>query len=70
VQTIKVADIISNTRDIVREDPGFARTYIEENALILSRLTRANPALRQQAEAIVAEGRRQLRQGPRHAPPA
>ncbi len=49
-QTIKVADLISNTRTIVEFDPGFARTYLEEKRLLLEVLTRANPALLDQAK--------------------
>lgn len=49
-QTIKVADLISNTRTIVEFDPGFARTYLEEKRLLLEVLTRANPTLLDQAK--------------------
>ena len=49
-QTIKVADLISNTRTIVEFDPGFARTYLEEKRLLLEVLTRADPALLDQAK--------------------
>ena len=44
-QTIKVADLISNTRSIVAHDPGFAKVYLEEKRLLLDVLTRANPTL-------------------------
>jgi (p)ppGpp synthase/HD superfamily hydrolase len=49
-QTIKVADLISNTRTIVEFDPGFAKTYLEEKRLLLEVLTRANPTLLDQAK--------------------
>lgn len=49
-QTIKVADLISNTRTIVEFDPGFAKTYLEEKRLLLEVLTRANPVLLDQAK--------------------
>ncbi len=42
-QTIKVADLISNTRSIVAHDPGFAKTYLEEKRLLLDVLTKADP---------------------------
>ncbi len=45
-QTIKVADLIDNTRTIVRHDPGFARVYLPEKARLLYMLTKAHPALR------------------------
>ncbi|WP_429268889.1 HD domain-containing protein [Paraburkholderia sp. EB58] len=55
VQTIKVADLISNTSSIVKHDPKFAVTYLEEKRLLLDVLTSADPRLveiaRKQAEA-------------------
>lgn len=55
VQTIKCADLISNTSSIVKHDPKFAVTYLEEKRLLLDVLTRADPRLiaiaRRQAEA-------------------
>lgn len=44
-QTVKVADLISNTRSIVAHDPGFAKTYLEEKRLLLDVLTKADPHL-------------------------
>lgn len=55
VQTIKVADLISNTSSIVQHDPKFAVVYLEEKRLLLDVLTKADPRLvkiaRAQAEA-------------------
>jgi (p)ppGpp synthase/HD superfamily hydrolase len=55
VQTIKCADLISNTSSIVMHDPKFAVTYLEEKRLLLDVLTKADPRLveiaRKQAEA-------------------
>jgi (p)ppGpp synthase/HD superfamily hydrolase len=45
VQTIKCADLISNSRTIVQFDPDFARTYIREKRSILEGLSRADPTL-------------------------
>ena len=45
VQTIKCADLISNTSSIVMHDPKFAVNYLEENRLLLDVLTKANPEL-------------------------
>lgn len=45
VQTVKCADLISNSRTIVPLDPGFARTYIPEKRFILEGLTKADPTL-------------------------
>lgn len=53
-QTIKVADLISNTRTIVEFDPGFARTYLAEKRLLLDVLTRADPTLLEMAKTQIA----------------
>jgi len=45
VQTIKCADLISNTSSIVMHDPKFAVIYLEEKRALLAVLTRAHPAL-------------------------
>lgn len=47
VQSIKCADLISNTKSIVLHDPKFAVTYLEEKRLLLDVLTRAHPSLRE-----------------------
>lgn len=55
VQTIKCADLISNTSSIVKHDPKFAAVYLEEKRLLLDVLTNADPRLiaiaRAQAQA-------------------
>ncbi len=53
-QTIKVADLISNTRTIVEFDPGFAKTYLAEKRLLLGVLTRADPTLLAMARTQIA----------------
>ena len=45
VQSIKCADLISNTSSIARHDPKFAVTYLEEKRLLLDVLTKADPRL-------------------------
>lgn len=45
IQTIKCADLISNTSSIVMHDPKFAVTYLEEKRMLLDVLTRADPRL-------------------------
>jgi (p)ppGpp synthase/HD superfamily hydrolase len=45
VQTIKCADLISNTSSIVMHDPKFAEVYLEEKRLLLDVLTKADPRL-------------------------
>lgn len=42
VQTIKCADLISNTGSIVQHDPDFAKVYLEEKKLLLEVLDRAD----------------------------
>lgn len=49
IQTIKCADLISNTSSIVMHDPKFAVTYLEEKRLLLDVMTKADPRLRQMA---------------------
>lgn len=45
IQTIKCADLISNTPSIVKYDPKFAVTYLEEKRLLLEVLTEADKRL-------------------------
>lgn len=47
IQTIKVADLISNTSSIVQHDPKFARVYLEEKRLMLDVLCNADHRLLQ-----------------------
>ena len=49
IQTIKCADLISNTSSIVKHDPKFAVTYLEEKRLLLAVMTKADPRLRNMA---------------------
>jgi len=53
VQTIKVADLISNTSTIMKYDPNFAKVYLAEKRLLLDVLTRANKSLILAARAQV-----------------
>lgn len=45
VQSIKVADLISNTASIVEHDPKFAVVYLEEKRLLLEVLNKADARL-------------------------
>lgn len=49
VQTIKCADLISNTSSIVRHDPKFAEVYLEEKRLLLEVMRGADYRLVQMA---------------------
>ena len=53
VQTIKYADIISNTQDIRANDPKFAEVYIEEMKLLLGVINKGDPKLYEKAKEIV-----------------
>jgi len=45
VQTVKVADLIDNTKSIALHDPAFAKIYLPEKSLLLRVLTKADPVL-------------------------
>lgn len=53
VQTIKCADLISNTSSIVQHDPNFAKVYLEEKRLLLEVLTKADRDLHKMACEMV-----------------
>lgn len=55
IQTIKVADLISNTSSIVKHDPKFAKVYLEEKRLLLDVLTKADKGLLEIARNQVKE---------------
>lgn len=46
IQTIKCADLISNTKSIMLHDPKFAAVYLEEKRLLLEVMTKADPKIR------------------------
>lgn len=60
VQTIKLADMISNTRSIVAYDTNFARVYLEEKSKLLDVLTKADPDLMRLARETLEEGQKHL----------
>ena len=55
VQTIKCADLISNTSSIVQHDPSFARVYLEEKRLLLEVMTKADRRLWEVAARLSEE---------------
>lgn len=59
-QTIKCADMISNTSSIVRHDVGFARTYLPEKRAALTVMDRAKPELRDLAWQRLIEAERSI----------
>lgn len=52
-KTIKLADLVSNSRDILKRDPDFAKVYLEEKRLLLKVLTEGDKLLYGMAEEIV-----------------
>jgi (p)ppGpp synthase/HD superfamily hydrolase len=52
-KTIKLADLISNSRSIVQHDKAFAKMYIAEKERLLVVLKEGNPQLMSQAQEIV-----------------
>lgn len=56
VKTIKLADLISNTRSIVAYDPDFAKTYLREKMALLPYLADGSPVLLQRANDIALAG--------------
>jgi (p)ppGpp synthase/HD superfamily hydrolase len=59
-KTIKLADLIDNTRTIVQYDPDFAKVYLREKADLLMVLQDGHPTLYARANQIVADATRQL----------
>lgn len=54
-KTIKLADLIDNSRNILERDPGFAKVYLEEKAKLLEVLTEGDATLWTQANDIVVK---------------
>jgi (p)ppGpp synthase/HD superfamily hydrolase len=52
-QTIKYADIIDNSLEIIEHDVGFARLYLAESKALLSKMTKGNTTLHQRAMEVV-----------------
>ncbi len=59
-QTIKYADILDNTLEIVDEDRSFAKVYLSEVRQILRKLDKGDPELRSEALAAVEDGLKRL----------
>lgn len=62
VHTVKLADLISNSKSILEHDANFAVTYLAEKALLLEVLTKGDPTLHAQATAILKQGQEELLQ--------
>ena len=59
-KTIKLADLISNSKSICEHDKDFARVYIKEKELLLEVLTEGDPTLYAQARAVVEKAKKEL----------
>jgi (p)ppGpp synthase/HD superfamily hydrolase len=57
-QTVKLADLISNSASIVEHDPGFAKVYLREKMQILEMMTAGDPVLHARAVAQVEAARK------------
>jgi (p)ppGpp synthase/HD superfamily hydrolase len=52
-QTVKLADLIANTRSIVAHDPAFAKIYLAEKRMLLEVLIRGDAVLMAEARETV-----------------
>lgn len=52
-QTVKLADLISNTKSIMAHDEAFAKVYLEEKRLLLEVMTKGHPALMAEARKFI-----------------
>lgn len=67
-QTIKLADIIDNTRSIIQFDARFARVYLVEKRLQIALLKKGDSVLWQQASIVIEQGIYQLTEPPYNVP--
>lgn len=59
-QTIKYADLISNSRTIVQFDPKFAKVYLPEKRAILEAMQDGAPVLRASAFDVLTQAEKEL----------
>jgi (p)ppGpp synthase/HD superfamily hydrolase len=59
-KTIKLADLISNTKSICQHDRNFAKVYIKEKELLLEVLTEGDPVLYKQAYDLMVKCKKEL----------
>jgi len=60
-QTVKLADLISNSKSIVKHDPNFAKVYIREKEALLQVLDKGNSRLHAIATKQVADAKETLK---------
>ena len=56
-KTIKLADLIDNSRSIIKYDPGFAKVFISEMELLLPRLHQGNSRMWLLANKVIKDYR-------------
>lgn len=61
-QTVKLADLLSNSRSILEHDLNFGAVYLKEKALLLEVLTKGDATLLARAQAEVTRGQELLLQ--------
>jgi len=54
-QTVKLADLISNTSSIMKHDEKFAKTYLEEKRMLLEVMTKGDRFLHARASGIIGD---------------
>jgi len=54
-QTVKCADLISNTQSIMQHDEKFAKTYLEEKRLLLAVMDKGDPTLMAEARKYIGD---------------
>ena len=52
-QTVKLADLISNSSDILENDPKFAKVFLAEKELLLEVLTKGDRTLHERAASFI-----------------
>ena len=67
-QTVKLADLVDNCRDICRHDHGFARVFTDEMAALLEVLDKGDTRLRVKALEALERCRARLAQAPESRP--
>jgi hypothetical protein len=58
--TIKYADLISNTRDITKQDKDFARVFLKEKKRLLQEMTQGDPGMRKLAVDTLKDGWKEI----------
>lgn len=60
IQSIKLADTVSNNASIATSDPAFAKVYLPEKRALIADLVLGDPYLRELASRMVAEAEKTL----------